>query len=236
MITGFDLIKEQIRVAAGEPLGYTQDAIQINGHAIECRINAENPMSNFMPAPGTISVFMPPGGYGVRVDSAIYPGYTIPMFYDSMVGKLIVWGKNREEAIDRMQRALKEFVVEGVPTTIPFHLLVLDNPFFRKGEVYTNFIQLHMSDEPVAKQLDKIGYKKAGLPGGIVPQAPVAQAAPVKPGEVSPEVAAAIAAALKVISMQHGATYAVRSIQRAERHQSHWRLSGWNDLMISRVL
>ncbi|AZR73541.1 acetyl-CoA carboxylase biotin carboxylase subunit [Anoxybacter fermentans] len=141
MITGIDLIKAQIRIAEGHELALTQDDIQIIGTSIECRINAEDPERNFMPSPGTVTRYLPPGGPGVRVDSAVYQGYTIPPYYDSMVGKLIVWGANREEAIDRMKRALNEFVIEGIKTTIPFHKKVLNNDFFRRGEVYTNFIQ-----------------------------------------------------------------------------------------------
>ncbi|HEY8909741.1 MAG TPA: acetyl-CoA carboxylase biotin carboxylase subunit [Desulfosporosinus sp.] len=147
MVTGLDLVKEQIRVAAGEPLGYTQEDIQIRGWAIECRINAENPDKNFMPSPGTIKIYHVPGGPGVRVDSAAYQGYTVPPYYDSMVGKLIVWGATRQEAIARMKRALEEFVIEGIYTTIPFHLKVLDNAFYRRGEVYTNFIQRRILGE-----------------------------------------------------------------------------------------
>jgi acetyl-CoA carboxylase, biotin carboxylase subunit len=147
LVTGIDLLKAQIRVAAGEPLGFKQEDIQIRGWAIECRINAENPEKNFMPSPGTIEFYHVPGGPGVRVDSAAYQGYTIPPYYDSMVGKLIVWGADRDEAIQRMKRALEEFVIEGIHTTIPFHLKVLDNAFFRKGEVYTNFIQRRILGE-----------------------------------------------------------------------------------------
>lgn len=147
LITGIDLIKEQIRVAAGDPLGYNQEDIRIDGWAIECRINAEDPDKNFMPHPGTILRYHPPGGPGVRMDSAAFAGYAIPPFYDSMIGKLIVWGRDRDEAIRRMQRALDEFVIEGVPTTIPFHKKVLNNAFFRRGEVYTNFIQRRILPE-----------------------------------------------------------------------------------------
>lgn len=146
-VTGIDLVKEQIRIAAGEPLGYTQEDIQIRGWALECRINAEDPERNFLPSPGTIEIYHVPGGPGVRVDSAAYQGYVIPPYYDSMMGKLIVWGSTREEAIQRMKRALEEFVIEGVQTTIPFHLRVLDNAFFRRGEIYTNFIQRRILGE-----------------------------------------------------------------------------------------
>ncbi|HHW14199.1 MAG TPA: acetyl-CoA carboxylase biotin carboxylase subunit, partial [Firmicutes bacterium] len=141
LVTGLDLVKEQIRIAAGEPLGYGQQDIVLEGHAIECRINAEDPEFDFRPAPGRITRLMLPGGPGIRVDTAIYPGYQIPPHYDSLIAKLVAWGNTRDEAIMRMRRALDEFVVEGIPTTIPFHKKVLDNAFFRRGEVYTNFIQ-----------------------------------------------------------------------------------------------
>jgi len=141
MITGIDLIKEQIRIAAGEKLGYQQEDIKLNGWVIECRINAEDPAHGFRPSPGKIITYEVPGGPGIRIDSCAYPGYTITPYYDSMIAKLLAWGRDREEAIRRMQRALSEYKIEGIHTTIPFHLKVLDNAFFRKGEFYTNFIQ-----------------------------------------------------------------------------------------------
>jgi len=144
MVTGIDIVKEQIRIAAGEPLGYKQDEVKVRGWAMECRINAEDPEHDFRPSPGTVGQYIIPGGPGVRVDSSVYSGYTITPFYDSMVAKLIVWGKDRPEAIARMKRALNEFTVENITTTIPFHLKVLDNAFFQRGEVYTNFIQRRM--------------------------------------------------------------------------------------------
>ncbi len=147
LVTGLDLVKEQIRLAYGEQLGFTQEDVQLRGWAIECRINAEDPDKNFMPSPGMIKVYHVPGGPGVRVDSAVYQGYTVPPYYDSMVGKLIVWGATRQEAIARMKRALEEYVIEGIHTTIPFHLKVLDNAFYRRGEVYTNFIQRRILGE-----------------------------------------------------------------------------------------
>ncbi|MGN7471224.1 acetyl-CoA carboxylase biotin carboxylase subunit [Brevibacillus sp. SAFN-007a] len=143
MITGIDLIKEQISVAAGNPLSFSQEDVKINGWAIECRINAENPAKNFMPSPGKVRNYLPPGGYGVRVDSAVYPGYEISPFYDSMVAKLIVWGTSREEALARMKRALREFVIEGVHTTIPFHEKLLEHPDFVAGHFATNFLEKH---------------------------------------------------------------------------------------------
>lgn len=145
-VTGIDLIKEQIRIAAGEELGYTQEDIKINGWAIECRINAEDPNYNFMPSPGKISGYHAPGGMGVRVDSAAFEGYQIPPYYDSMIAKLVVWGNDRNEAICRMKRALEEYVIEGVKTTIPFQLRILDNAFFQRGDFYTNFIQRRLED------------------------------------------------------------------------------------------
>ncbi len=141
LVTGIDLIKEQIRIASGEKLGLSQEEVKISGHAIECRINAEQPDKKFMPVAGKITAYLPPGGPGVRVDSAVYNGYVIPSYYDSMIGKLIVWGKDREEAIARMDRSLREMVIKGVPTTVPFHQQVLSNGFFRCGDVHTNFIQ-----------------------------------------------------------------------------------------------
>lgn len=143
MVTGVDLIKEQILVASGEKLSLQQEEVQFNGWAIECRINAENPAKKFMPSPGKVEMYLPPGGFGIRVDSAVYPGYSIPPFYDSMVAKLIVHGTTREEAIAKMKRALSEFVVEGVHTTIPFHLQLLDHPDFVKGEFNTKFLEEH---------------------------------------------------------------------------------------------
>lgn len=145
MVTGIDLVKEQIKIAAGERLKISQDQVKLNGWAMECRINAEDPDHDFRPSPGTIGNYLPPGGPGIRVDSAVYPGYVVPPYYDSMVAKLIAWAPTRDEVICRMERALTEFQVEGIKTTIPFHLRVLKNAFFRRGEVYTNFIQRRMN-------------------------------------------------------------------------------------------
>jgi len=143
MVTGIDLIKEQIKVASGEKLSVSQEEVTFNGWSIECRINAENPEKNFMPSPGRIEMYLPPGGLGVRVDSAAYPGYSIPPYYDSMIAKLITYGATREEAISRMKRALSEFVIEGISTTIPFHLRLLDHEKFVSGEFNTKFLELH---------------------------------------------------------------------------------------------
>jgi acetyl-CoA carboxylase biotin carboxylase subunit len=141
MVTGLDLIKEQIRVAAGQRLAFGQRDVVFSGHAIECRINAENPNDNFKPSPGKITHYFPPGGPGVRVDSHVYAGYVIPPFYDSMIGKLIVHRKTRDEAVAAMKRALSEYVVEGVPTTIPLHLAIFDHTQYIRGQVDTTFIE-----------------------------------------------------------------------------------------------
>lgn len=141
-VTGIDIVREQILVAAGEKLGYSQGDVELSGHSIECRVNAEDPEKNFMPSPGKVTAFVPPGGLGVRVDTACYGDYVIPPFYDSMIAKLIVRDKTRDRAIQRMKRALREFVVDGVKTTIPFHLEVMDNPLFRQGTFGTDFLQV----------------------------------------------------------------------------------------------
>jgi len=140
MVTGLDLVKEQIRVAAGLPLSFTQNEIRIRGHSIECRINAEDP-EKFTPSPGTITAFNPPGGLGVRVETAAYTQYVIPPYYDSMIAKLIVHAETRADAIMRMQRALNEFIIEGVKTTIPMHKKILDDPDFKKGDISTKFME-----------------------------------------------------------------------------------------------
>jgi acetyl-CoA carboxylase biotin carboxylase subunit len=152
MITSADLIQEQIRVAAGEPLSVTQDDLVVRGHSIECRINAEDPDRDFAPTAGRIDTYVVPGGPYVRVDSHCYPGWTISPFYDSLIAKLIVWAPDRPSAIERMQRALGEFKIEGrgVKTTIPFHQRVLANERFRSGDVSTDFVEQFMSEAPAA--------------------------------------------------------------------------------------
>jgi len=132
MITGLDLIAAQILIAGGEPLGYRQDAVRFDGHAIECRINAEDP-DTFAPSAGRVTAWLPPGGFGVRVDSHMMVPYSVPPFYDSLIAKIIVHGRDRAEAIERMRRALGEMVVEGVKTTIPYHLKTLGDPAFAEG-------------------------------------------------------------------------------------------------------
>jgi acetyl-CoA carboxylase biotin carboxylase subunit len=140
MVTGIDIVKTGIRIAAGEGLPLRQSDVAISGHAIEFRINAEDPANAFTPCPGTVTVWSPPGGPWVRLDSHVYQGYVVPPFYDSLLGKLVVWGRDRDEAIARGRWALQQFRVEGVATTIPFHRRVLDHPLFVAGTVSTHFI------------------------------------------------------------------------------------------------
>ncbi|AUJ26305.1 acetyl-CoA carboxylase biotin carboxylase subunit [Virgibacillus dokdonensis] len=151
LITGIDLIKEQIKIADNEVLAYSQSDISFNGWAIECRINAENPFKNFMPSAGKVDMYLPPGGLGVRVDAAVYPEYRIPPYYDSMIAKLITYGKTREEAIHRMKRALDEFIVEGVHTTIPFHHKIMEHPVFINGDFNTKFLE----ENPITQDEDE---------------------------------------------------------------------------------
>ena len=146
MVSGLDLIKEQIRVAAGEPLSVTQDQVEIRGHAIECRINAENPQKHFMPCPGRIQTVHLPGGNGVRVDTHIYSDYKVPANYDSMLMKLIVYDKDREAAIAKMQSALGEVIIEGIETTINFQYEILENEAFRSGDTDTGFIEKYFPE------------------------------------------------------------------------------------------
>lgn len=150
MVTLADIVRNQIRIAAGERLGYTQDDLMIVGHAIECRINAENP-ETFAPSPGTITAFNLPGGPGVRVDTYVYSGYKVPPFYDSMIAKVIVHARTRDLAIARMRRALEAMVVEGIKTTIPLHLKIMDDPTFQAGDISTSFME-HFLQQNVAKK------------------------------------------------------------------------------------
>ncbi|GAY75179.1 acetyl-CoA carboxylase biotin carboxylase subunit [Sporolactobacillus inulinus] len=146
-VTGVDLVKEQIRIAAGEPLSISQEDVQLTGHAIECRINAEDSEKNFMPSCGRVETYLAPGGPGVRIDSAVYQGYFIPPYYDSMVSKVIAYGKTREDAIATMKRALDEYVIEGIKTTIPFHTRLLKHPVFQSGQFNTKFLQKYPLNE-----------------------------------------------------------------------------------------
>ena len=148
-VTGVDLIKEQIRIASGEKLDFDQKDIEFRGHAIECRINAEDPARNFTPSPGTIGLYYAPGGHGVRVDSHVYSGYTIPPYYDSMIGKLIAHGDNRKMALERMYRALSEYLIRGIKTTIPLHKAILSDPVFIAGKATTGYLEEFLSRTPM---------------------------------------------------------------------------------------
>lgn len=154
LVTGVDIVKEQIRIARGRPLSYAQDEIKVNGHAIECRINAEDPYNNFLPSTGRITHSLIPTGPGVRVDTGVYPGFEITPFYDSMIAKLIVWGETRAQAILRMRRALEEYRVIGVRTNIPFHQVMMDSHRFMGGQYDTRFIEERFSMEDAEEYVE----------------------------------------------------------------------------------
>ncbi len=160
MVTGVDIVKEQMRVAAGLALSFSQSDIVLNGSAIECRVNAEDATDDFVPCPGKIRGYLPPGGPGVRVDSGVYDSYSIPPFYDSLIAKLIVWGRDRDEAIARMKRALREYAIVGVKTNIAFHLAVMSNERFARGELGTHFIERETS---LAAETKRIAEEELGL-------------------------------------------------------------------------
>jgi pyruvate carboxylase subunit A len=141
MVTGVDIVKEQVRIASGLPISISQQEIHVIGNAIECRINAEDPLNDFTPTSGRLEGYHSPGGSGIRVDSGVYAGYTVPPFYDSMISKLIAWGKNRDEAIARMRRALYEYVISGARCNILLHKAMMENSRFVKGEIDTHFIE-----------------------------------------------------------------------------------------------
>lgn len=159
LVTGLDIVREQILTAMGQPLSFKQSDIRWTGHAIECRVNAEDPAKGFLPSPGRLESYLPPGGPGVRVDSACYQDYVIPPFYDSMIAKVLAWDHTRDRAIARMIRALGEFVIEGVKTTIPFHLPVLKSERFKRGDFGTDFLEHFQRDER-----ERIALEKAAEP------------------------------------------------------------------------
>jgi acetyl-CoA carboxylase biotin carboxylase subunit len=146
MITGIDLVREQIRIAAGEGLSCNQEQVSFRGHAIECRINAEDPKT-FVPSPGQVKNYVAPGGMHVRVDSGLYGGYRVPPYYDSMIAKLIVYGTTRERCILRLRRALEEFVIDGMKTTIPLHQKLVDDPEFRQGQYTIKWLEEWLARE-----------------------------------------------------------------------------------------
>ncbi|MCX9011354.1 MAG: acetyl-CoA carboxylase biotin carboxylase subunit [Candidatus Methanoperedens sp.] len=167
IVTGVDLAKEQLRIAAGEELSYRQEDIRQTGWAIECRLNAEDPLNNFTPSPGKLRRYRSSGGPGVRVDSGVHTGYTITPFYDSLISKLTVWGRDRNEAIARMQRALYEYIIVGVTTNISFHKAVMNNEYFRRGELTTHFIEDHNIIAEVEKIVEAEKEKGATLASAL---------------------------------------------------------------------
>ena len=167
MVTSVDLAKEQIRIAAGEPLAYSQDEIEIRGWAIECRVNAEDPLNDFAPSPGRIKRYRSPGGPGIRVDSGVYAGFLIPPYYDSMISKVVAMGRDRNEAIARMERALYEYIVTGVKTNINFHLAVLRHERFRRGDINTNFLKEEAIMEEVKKVTEAEREKELSLASAL---------------------------------------------------------------------
>jgi pyruvate carboxylase subunit A len=175
-VTGVDLVKEQIKIAAGREVCCTQNDISVRGHAIECRINAEDPLNDFAPNPGKITGYRSPGGNGVRVDSGVYNNYTIPPYYDSMISKLIVWGRTRNEAIARMQRALSEYIILGVKTTIPFHKSMMANQHFRDANLHTHFVDQYKNEiiENIEKVIQKDKEMEARLKSTFLPSRKVA--------------------------------------------------------------
>ena len=148
MVTGIDIVKAQIRIAEGVPLPYTQRDVRMMGHALECRINAEDPARNFIPAAGDVRTLRFPGGPGIRVDSHLYAGYRVPPYYDSLLAKVIAWGRDRRESIARMRRALAEMDVEGIHTTLPFHRRLMNDDRFRCGDVHTRYIENEFASSP----------------------------------------------------------------------------------------
>lgn len=160
MVTGIDIVKEQLRIASRKPLSFRQEDVKINGWAIECRINAEDPMNNFQPAAGRLGGYRSPGGVGVRVDSGVHTMYTIPSYYDPMISKLVVHGRDRREAIERMKRALYEYIIVGVSTNIPFHKAVMMDPLFQKGELSTHFIE---EQKHLYKEMERIIAEEKSL-------------------------------------------------------------------------
>jgi pyruvate carboxylase subunit A len=167
VVTGVDLAKEQLRIASGERLSYAQEDIQQKGWAIECRLNAEDPLNNFTPSPGKLRRYRSSGGPGVRVDSGVHTGYTITPFYDSLISKLTVWGRDRNEAIARMKRALYEYIIVGVTTNIPFHKAVMNNEYFKRGELTTHFIEDHNIIAEVEKIVEAEKEKGATLASAL---------------------------------------------------------------------
>ncbi|WP_324716024.1 biotin carboxylase N-terminal domain-containing protein [Carboxydochorda subterranea] len=197
LVTGTDLVQLQMALAAGQPVPLGQEDVVLRGHAIEFRINAEDPRRGFLPNPGTIEAYLPPGGPGVRVDSAAFPGWVIPPFYDSLVAKLVVWAPSRREALARARRALEEFAIDGVRTTLPFHRWLVGRREFRDGEVTTRFVEQHFTPDQLPPDGPGPGEAAPGRNGEGAAAARVELAPGARREGVSPEAAAAAAAALQ---------------------------------------
>jgi acetyl/propionyl-CoA carboxylase alpha subunit len=217
--TGLDLVREQLRIAAGLPLEITQEQVSFRGHAIEARITAEDPLNRFLPASGLIAALNDPAGPGVRLDSGIYPGMSVPLFYDSLLAKLICWGQDRGEALARLRRALDEYTIAGVRTTIPFHQWLLRQPAFIAGEFSTDFIAdtWHPADpaDGVADVASDVTV--AGEEGGT---------------ELTPEEVAVLAATLASEAADQAATERRRaSAGDGEGQGSRWRAIGRRSAM-----
>jgi pyruvate carboxylase subunit A len=217
LVTGIDIVKEQYKVASGLPLTYKQEDIKVNGHAIECRINAEDPMNNFVPSIGLITNYIEPGGPGIRVDGGIYAGYTIPPFYDSLAVKLLTWGRDRNEAIARMSRALDEFVIEGIQTVIPFHKVMMKDEEFIAGHLHTEFIGDRHILDGVKIQLDKDDAWRKSKENVLAKIAPKATEAGAAGGPVTDKKTVALAAAI--------ASY-IQSKPQRQPVTSGWTVSG----------
>ena len=204
LVCGLDLIKEQIRIAAGEPLGYDQSDVRLTGWAMECRINAEDPVT-FMPSPGKIEYYRPPGGFGVRVDSAAYSGYTVSPYFDSLISKLIVYGQTRVDVLARMQRALAEFSIRGVMTTIPFHQRILADRDFQRGEFTTDFIQQKLDSNALNSQ-DSPAYPDQDAES------------------TDPLIAAVLSAAVEAYGNSENVHYKIIKIRPTGKRRSSWRI------------
>jgi pyruvate carboxylase subunit A len=218
LVTGIDIVKEQYNIAAGMPLSYKQEDVKINGHAIECRINAEDPLNNFVPSIGLITTYIEPGGPGIRVDGGIYAGYTIPPFYDSLAVKLLTWGRDRPEAIARMKRALDEFVIDGIQTVIPFHKVMMNDEEFINGHLTTEFIQDRHILDHVKTQVDSDAAWRKGKDNVLSKLA-------AKPAEATPASSAAVTDKKTVALAAAIASY-INSKPQRQPVSSGWVVSG----------
>jgi pyruvate carboxylase subunit A len=218
LVTGIDIVKEQLKIASGEPMSYGQNDVKITGHAIECRINAEDPLNNFVPSIGLITNYIEPGGIGIRVDSGIYAGYTIPPFYDSLAVKLLTWGRDRMEAIMRMRRALDEFVIEGIQTVIPFHKVMMRDEEFIAGHLHTELIAERNILDKVKTQVDADNAWKKSKENVLAKLA-------AKPAE-APAAAGAPVTDKKTVALAAAIASYINSKPQRQPVSSGWVISG----------